>query len=73
MKKGSFLGGVKWKLPGGRLVKINDSKREALKRKIFMKMKTVVIPGEVIYIKTIFKEKKVGHEFIVMQAEYSYG
>jgi hypothetical protein len=73
MKKGDFRGGEKWKLPGGRPVKVNDSKREALKRKIFMKIKTVVIPGEVIFRKTISKERRFGHDFIVMQAEYSYG
>jgi hypothetical protein len=73
LEKGDFLSGEKWKLPGGRPVKINDSKREALKRKVFMKIKIVVIPGKVIYKKVIFKDKTVGHNFIVMRAEYSYG
>ncbi|MCR4292442.1 MAG: hypothetical protein NUV76_06155, partial [Candidatus Kuenenia sp.] len=57
----------------GRPIKTNDSKREALKRKVFRKIKIVVIPGEVIFKKTISKEKSVGHDFIVMRAEYSYG
>lgn len=73
MKKGDFFGGEKWKLPGGRPEKTNDSKREALKRKVFRKIKIVVIPEEVIFKKTIFKEKRVEHDFIVMRAEYSYG
>jgi hypothetical protein len=54
MKKGDFREGEKWKLPGGRPVKVNDSKREVLKRKVFMKIRTVVIPGEVIYKKSKF-------------------
>ena len=73
LKKGNFQGGEKWKLPGGRPVKRDDSKREALKRKVFKKIKIVVIPGEVIFKKAIFKEKIVGHDFIVMKADYSYG
>ncbi len=73
MEKGDFQSGEKWKLPGGRPAKINDSKREALKRKVFRKIKIVVIPGEVIFKKAIIKEKRVGHNFIVMRAEYSYG
>ena len=73
LKKGNFRGGEKWKLPGGRPIKTNDSKREALKRKVFRKIKIVVIPGEVIFKKIIFKEKRVGHNFIVMRADYSYG
>ncbi|MFQ5788571.1 MAG: NUDIX hydrolase [Thermodesulfobacteriota bacterium] len=73
MERGYFPSGEKWKLPGGRPVKINDSKREALKRKVFRKIKIVVIPGEVIFKKAIFKEKRVGHNFIVLRADYSYG
>lgn len=74
MEKGDFPSGEKWKLPGGRPEKINDSKREALKRKVFRKIKIVIIPGEVIFKKAIFKENAaVGHNFFVIRAEYSYG